>query len=113
MWKIKYMYYEVKENGKSWRWWRGRYRDRIFSKILIKNAEVYIVDESWDNLIILDACRYDIFKELNTIDGELTSRISRGSCTTDFLNENFRKYPQPSELKKIAYVTSNLWHPAT
>jgi len=108
MWnKIKYMYHEVKENGRSWRWWRGRYRDRIFSKISIKNNGVYIVDEDWDNLIILDACRYDIFKELNTIDGELTSRISRGSCTTDFLIENFRKYPQPSELKKIVYVTSN------
>jgi hypothetical protein len=110
MWNtIKYTYNEVKENGKSWRWWRGRYRDRIFSKLLIltENKGVYVVDEDWDNLIILDACRYDIFKELNTIEGKLESRISRGSCTMDFLVENFKNYSKYSELNNIVYVTSN------
>ena len=108
MWNmLKYAYNEVKENRKSMRWWRSRYRYWIFSKLSIKNKGLYVVDEDWDNLIILDACRYDIFEELNTIEGKLESQISRGSCTNDFLIENFRKYPQPSNLKKIVYVTAN------
>ena len=45
--------------------------------------------EDWDNLIVLDACRYDMFKEINTIKGNLERGISRGSATSQFLIENF------------------------
>jgi len=33
--------------------------------------EKYVMDEEWDFLIILDACRYDYFKEIykNYLDG--------------------------------------------
>ena len=34
--------------------------------------------EDWDNLVILDACRYDMFKKLNTINGKLEYKISIG-----------------------------------
>ena len=47
------------------------------------------MEEDWDNLIILDACRFDVFKELNNISGKLEYRISRGSHTHEFLMENF------------------------
>lgn len=48
-------------------------------------------DEDWDNLIILDACRYDTFARLVDdfdLPGELTSRRSRGACTMEFLKGN-------------------------
>lgn len=48
-----------------------------------------VMAADWDNLIILDACRYDTFKELNTLDGSLTTAISRGSMTAEWLDENF------------------------
>jgi hypothetical protein len=47
------------------------------------------MEEDWDNLIILDACRYDLFEEVNDIEGELSAVISAGSNTSEFLIENF------------------------
>src|SRR6056297_529711 len=48
-----------------------------------------VMDEDWDNLIILDACRYDMFAEQVDLDGELESRISLGSTSEEFLEQNF------------------------
>lgn len=48
-----------------------------------------ITDEEWDNLFILDACRYDQFDRLHTLSGDLESRISLGSTTPEFLDRNF------------------------
>ena len=73
----------------------------------LPNRGVYVYDEEWDNLIILDACRYDTFKELNTIEGKLESRISRGSATHEFLIENFRKHPEKKTFQDIVYVAAN------
>ena len=48
-----------------------------------------IMAEEWDILVILDACRYDMFSSLNEIDGRLESRASRGSNTSEFFRGNF------------------------
>lgn len=48
-----------------------------------------IMAEEWDILVILDACRYDMFSSVNEIDGRLESRVSRGSNTSEFLRGNF------------------------
>jgi len=42
----------------------------IYAKSLAKNG-VKIVNEVWDYLIVLDAARYDIFKKINWIKGNL------------------------------------------
>jgi len=47
------------------------------------------MSEDWDNLILLDACRFDQFERLNTIGGDLQTRISLGSATPEFLTKNF------------------------
>jgi len=73
----------------------------------LPNKGVYVYDEQWDNLIILDACRYDTFKDLNTIEGNLESRISRGSATAEFLIENFRKHPRKKSFEDVVYVSGN------
>jgi hypothetical protein len=63
-----------------------------------------IVEEDWDNLIILDACRYDFFERVYKdylTDGKLEKRRSRGSSTPEWLKNNFpAKYD-------ITYVSSN------
>lgn len=59
--------------------------------------------EDWDNLIILDACRYDQFARLNTISGEVSTRISLGSSTPEFLHKNF----QGAAFHDTVYVTAN------
>lgn len=61
------------------------------------------LDEDWDILIILDACRFDLFRSENTINGQLQSRISRGSSTLEFLRGNFKG----EELHDTVYLTAN------
>lgn len=48
-----------------------------------------VMKEDWDNLILLDACRYDMFEERVDLEGELESRISLGSTSEEFLERNF------------------------
>jgi hypothetical protein len=64
---------------------------------------VDVIDEKWDNLIILDACRFDDFRRENTLDGRLESRISKGVHSKEFVTENF----VGRELHDTVYVTGN------
>lgn len=54
-----------------------------------------IKKESWDNLIILDACRFDYFSELSesfpNIHGDLEKVISEDSRSINFLDKTFRE----------------------
>lgn len=72
----------------------------LFS-LLPKNG-VKIIEEEWDYLILLDACRYDTFKKYNKIDGKLNKKISLGSGTREWLKSNFKKYNED-----IVYVSAN------
>jgi len=87
----------IREIAKEWRhrnWWQFRLPS-LFARFTFhyiikeKNDGVYVMEEDWDNLIILDACRYDIFAETNWINGILEKINSRGSHTWMFLKENF------------------------
>ncbi|MDB2239110.1 hypothetical protein [Halorubrum ezzemoulense] len=46
------------------------------------------VDTDWDNLIILDGCRYDTFQEYNPFSESVKEGVSNASHTTDFLTKN-------------------------
>ena len=64
-----------------------------------------VLNEDWDCLIILDACRYDVFERIyeDYINfGELEKRISLGTETTSFLLRNFG-----DGYHDIVYVTAN------
>ena len=69
---------------------------------ILPHDGVKVVEENWDYLIILDACRYDVFKELNTIPGKLEKKISLGSSTPEWLKKNFDGY-----YEDIVYVSAN------
>jgi hypothetical protein len=75
----------------------------IYQEQFNKPPGVNIVEENWDNLIILDACRFDTFKKINSLDGTLQKERSRGSNTVDFLKRNFGR----SEFPDIVYVSAN------
>lgn len=64
---------------------------------------VDVTAESWDNLIILDACRYDAFSECIDMDGTLESRISKGSQSLEFMEANFDSGPYNDTI----YVSGN------
>jgi len=63
-----------------------------------------IVDGDWDYLIILDACRYDDFKELYSryLNGKLKKRLSRGSSTPEWLVKTF-----PEGKYDMTYISAN------
>lgn len=61
------------------------------------------LQQDWDNLLILDACRYDMFKAENSIPGELTCRYSKASSTVGFLRTNV----EGTDLTDTIYVTAN------
>jgi hypothetical protein len=69
------------------------------------NSGVEVFDEDWDNLIILDACRADIFRQVASerLPGETESRSSKASATPEFLRANFRN----RDLTDTVYVTAN------
>jgi hypothetical protein len=66
-------------------------------------AGVAVAEEDWDTLLILDACRYDMFDANNHLDGTLSQRISRGSSSIEFLRENFAD----KQYHEIVYVSAN------
>jgi hypothetical protein len=67
---------------------------------------VPVMERDWDNLVILDACRYDMFEDTNTLDGTLESVVSFGSRTSEFLCRNF----DDGEFLDTVYVTANPMH---
>jgi hypothetical protein len=67
---------------------------------------VSVVDEEWDNLIIFDACRYDLFVEHADLPGETTQKISKGSSTYEFIAGNFRN----RNLRDTIVLTGNSWY---
>ncbi|MFC7043042.1 hypothetical protein [Halonotius sp. GCM10025705] len=65
------------------------------------------MDEDWDTLVLLDACRYDMFAERVPFYGELESRISQGSTSEEFLRQNF----EDGEFHDTVYVNANVYFP--
>jgi len=64
-----------------------------------------VFSEDWDNLLILDACRYDSFCDY-TLPGKTESRISRGAATPEWIRANF----SDRELHDVVYVSSNSYY---
>lgn len=69
----------------------------------VANDGIKVVDEDWDTLVILDGCRYDLFAEVNDLDGDLSSVRSRGSSSVGFLTENFGS----GYFHDLVYVSAN------
>lgn len=103
--QLSCLLHKIVNNWQNLSWWKGAIKTIsyiIFYKVIIGNKGAYIMEENWDNLIILDACRYDMFKKHNFIPGTLEYRVSRGSWTGEFLTENFKK-----EYSDTIYITGN------
>ncbi|MEA5407682.1 hypothetical protein VB773_08950 [Haloarculaceae archaeon H-GB2-1] len=59
--------------------------------------------EDWDNLIILDACRYDTLTELHSLQGRLRPVVSQGGTSKEFFDRNFTEDAYPNTV----YVSGN------
>ena len=78
------------------------YHRRLFTRPYNTDG-VDIFGADWDNLLVLDACRYDMFAGEHELDGRLESRQSRASSTREWLRANF----DGQELLDTVYVTAN------
>jgi len=103
--KLKHYITEIRKNWKNRNWWKDRFIYYVIGNYYKKkpNRGIYVMEEDWDNLIILDACRYDTFVEVTKTDAEY--RISRGSSTPNFLRKNFINH----KFRDTVYVTANPW----
>ena len=105
--RMRNMLTKLKGNWRNPWWWQDGLMKRVLLPLLFrKNNGIYIFNEEWDYLIVLDACRYDTFKEIASefgLEGKLEHRISRGSCTEEFLIENFSN----RKFKDTILITSN------
>ncbi len=63
-----------------------------------------VLKERWDHLIILDACRYDYFEQVYAqyLQGELTTKLSPGTCTDEWRDKSF-----PGYYDDIIYISGN------
>lgn len=64
-----------------------------------------ILQENWDNLIILDDCRYDSFKKINFIPGKLKKIKSPGGHTFMWFCGTFKEI----HYNNIVYYSQNPW----
>ena len=64
---------------------------------------VDVMAEDWDTLIVLDACRYDLFESRSTLPGTLTKKESRAAHTSEFITGNFHE----RDLTDTVYVTAS------
>lgn len=64
-----------------------------------------VFEEDWDNLIILDACRFDYFAELTNFNSSVERRVSRGATSREFITGNFSN----RALHDVVYVSGNRW----
>ncbi len=65
-----------------------------------------VMDEDWDNLLLLDGCRYDEFAARSSLPGRLETRTSKGSSTAEFLREAISS----ERCTDTVYVTANPMH---
>ena len=62
-----------------------------------------MMEEDWDNLIVLDACRFDMLDNRDPFDDTVLSRLSPGSESWEFMEASF----YGRALHDTVYVTAN------
>lgn len=60
----------------------------------LESQKELIRKNDWKNLIVLDACRYDYFRDIYNkfLKGNLKKVKSKGGCTTEWLSRTFDEY---------------------
>ena len=67
---------------------------------ILNNTEINIPDRHWNYLVVLDACRYDLFKECGF--QNVKKAISPSTWTLDWICKTF-----PDYYNDIIYISAN------
>lgn len=77
--------------------------NKLYYSHIHNSCSVDIFMKDWDNMIILDACRYDLFEPVANLPGHTKKIDSMGSNTREWLRANFHN----KDLRDTVYVTAN------
>jgi len=78
------------------------YHRRLYSRSY-NTGGLDLFDADWDNLLVLDACRFDAFARRHDLPGTLEARTSRAASTREWLHANFAG----RDLRDTIYVTAS------
>lgn len=79
-----------------------RFADAVLKKFRPKTD---FFEKDWDNLVILDACRYDMIKEADIGSGTFDYQWSPGSNSEEFV----QYHTENRTLDDVVWVTANPW----
>ncbi|WP_423743383.1 hypothetical protein V5735_09965 (plasmid) [Haladaptatus sp. SPP-AMP-3] len=107
---INYALSEIRKNYSDRWWWRQRLQDYLIGPTqsrLYGDDGIEVMDEDWDNLVLIDACRRDIFETEIGVDQFDEYRVvrSQGSATPEWIQENFTG----KKFGDTVYVSANPW----
>lgn len=99
---------EIRKHFHDKYWWKSRIEHRViapFQQQLYHDNGARVMDLDWDNLLILDACRADLFEEAVELDrfDDYRQVTSIGSSTPEWTQRNF----QGDRFGDTVYVTGN------
>ena len=108
--KLRYAVNEISENYRDRYWWRSRIAHRLVGNFHTKvyprfTDAVDVMEKDWDTLIVLDACRVDLFEsaaDLGRFD-EISTVVSKGSATAEWTKNTF----SGNTYGDTIYVTAN------
>lgn len=101
---LTYAIREIRENGTDIYWWEQRLLHRIVKPAherFLDDTGCPVVEKDWDNLLILDGCRHDLYESV--ADESIQSTTSLGSSTPEFLQKNF----SGKQFDDTVYITAN------
>jgi hypothetical protein len=90
-----FIYHYIRKLNPLWKLYYNRKNER--------GSE--IMYEDWDFLILLDALRFDVFRDFHKLEGRLESIISLGAGSWEFMCENF----EGQQFHDTIYVTANAY----
>jgi len=70
------------------------------------NSGVAVMEEDWDNLILLDSYRSDSFENHSSLNGDFSTKVSKGAWSLEFIVNNF----QGEQFHDTVVVTSNPYY---
>lgn len=108
--KLKYAIEEVLNNYSDRYWWHMRLEHRIIGPVqqrVYGNDGIGVMNEDWDTLLVIDACRADIFEDTVADDDYNEYRVvtSKGSATPEWMERTFKG----KEFGDTVYVSANPW----
>jgi hypothetical protein len=82
------------------RWWHCT-KDKQYNP-----SGTSIHKKDWDNIVIIDSCRYDYFCKKNTLSGNLTPFQSLGSSSSEFVRANLGN----TQHHDLVVTSANGWY---